>query len=259
MVGGEGRGLNGRPVRLATFNIQHGRGSSGVELASLRRACADLGADVLALQEVDVGTRRVGAADLASEVAEACAMAADFGATVQLPPGEFGNALLVRGVLEDVERIPLPEWPGGEPRGALLAAAVLDAGPRLSVAACHLGLGRRRRQREAVVQLRAVVHELSARPPPRALLGDLNLDVGEVEPLVEAAGLTLAGGPPTHPAHRPSRRIDHVAVAGLTVTAVVVARAPVSDHRPLLVEAVTSTPDVPDAAGARPTGLKGRD
>lgn len=231
-------------MRLISFNIQHGcadgpgrRGA--VDLHALRLVCAAFRADVLALQEVDVGTRRVGGADLAGEVAEACGMTVAFAPTVDLGPGKYGNALLVRGSLEDVERVHLPAWPGAEPRGALLGTAVLEAGARLSVAACHLGLGRQATE-EAPSQLATVAEMLAARPAPRALLGDLNLVPGEVAPVVEKAGFVLAGGPATHPAQRPSRRIDHVAVAGLTVNSVEVPRTPLSDHRPLVVDAVAT-------------------
>lgn len=233
-------------MRLVSFNIRHGRRRGRVDVGALRRACRALGADVLALQEVDVGTTRVAGANLASEVAEACAMEATFIATLAMGPGHYGNALLVRGALEDVAALALPAWPGNEARGAVLATAVVAGGARLSVAGCHLGLGLPRPETatgpatEAEVQLAAVLAGLAERPAPRALLGDLNLSPDRVGPLVASAGMALAGGPPTYPARRPSRRIDHAALAGMEPTAVTVPRVPVSDHRPLVVEAELS-------------------
>ncbi len=230
-----------RLVRLATFNIRHARSPSGkVDVAALRQACAGLQADVLALQEVDVATERVAGADLAAEAAEACAAVHAFGPTMQRQPGEYGNALLVRGVLEDVETLALPRWQRAEPRGAVLATAVLADVGRLSVAACHLGLGGGPMGSEAKTQLVDVLGHLGRRPPPRVVLGDFNLSGRRARPLVEATGMVLAAAPPTFPARFPVRRIDHVGLAGLTPRRVAVARAPVSDHRPLVVEAVTS-------------------
>ena len=230
-----------RLVRLATFNIRHAARPSGkVDVVALRQACADLQADVLALQEVDVATERVAGADLAAEAAEACAAVHAFGATIQRHPGEYGNAVLVRGGLEDVEVLVLPRWQHAEPRGAVLATAVLADMGRLSVAACHLGLHGRPMGSEARGQLVDVLAHLRQRPPPRVVLGDFNLSARRARPLLEATGMALAGGPATFPARLPVRRIDHVGLAELTPRRVVVPRAPVSDHRPLVVEAVTS-------------------
>lgn len=225
-------------MRLVTWNIQHGRRpEGGFDVGLLRRSCAALGADVLALQEVDVGSLRSHRADLVDEVADACGMAAVFGPARRLADrGHYGNALLVRGALEDTEVQVLPCQPGREARVAVLATAVLEGGLRLSVAVCHLGL-----KGEGLDQLPPLLDALAARPLPRAMLGDLNLRPGRVGPLVAAAGMRLVGGEDlTFPAHDPDRRIDHVALAGLVETAVVVPHLPVSDHRPLVVEAEQS-------------------
>jgi endonuclease/exonuclease/phosphatase family metal-dependent hydrolase len=208
-------------LRLVTWNVQHGRRADGVvDVALVARCCAALAPDVLALQEVDVGAARSGRFDMVAKVAEATGMAATFAPALDLPGGgRYGNALLVRGALEDVEVLRLPG--GGEPRVAVLARA---AG--VTVAATHLGLAG-----VAELQLPAITDALNERPPPRALLGDLNLE----RPDVEGLDLVDRGGP-TFPALRPRIRIDHVALLGLLPDAVVVPRVPVSDHRPLVVE-----------------------
>ena len=58
----------------------------------------------------------------------------------------------------------------------------------------------------------------------------------DVDAPLQRAGFELAGGGPTEPAHDPRQRIDHVAVAGLAIGPVTIGDAPVSDHRPLIVE-----------------------
>jgi endonuclease/exonuclease/phosphatase family metal-dependent hydrolase len=68
------------------------------------------------------------------------------------------------------------------------------------------------------------------------LLGDLNLGPEVVEPAVAAAGYELAPTPATFPAEEPRRRIDYVAVAGLTVAGARVPRVPLSDHRPVIAD-----------------------
>jgi endonuclease/exonuclease/phosphatase family metal-dependent hydrolase len=65
-------------VRLATFNILHGRAFDGgpVPTERLVEACASLDADVLALQEVDRGQPRSGGVDQTAAVAEGMGAAA---------------------------------------------------------------------------------------------------------------------------------------------------------------------------------------
>ena len=217
-----------------TWNILHGRRQGGpVDRALLRRSCAALGADVLGVQEVDVGTLRVGGADLVAEMAEAAEMASTFASVRSLAGGgRVGNALLVRGRLFDGEVLLLPGSKGTERRCAAVAGAELADGARLSVAVCHLGI-----RGEGSQQLPAVLAALAERPGPRVLLGDLNLRPDAVAPAVESAGFRLVGGDLTFPADRPDRRIDHVALDGLVESAVVTPLLPVSDHRALVVEA----------------------
>ena len=201
--------------------------------------CAGLGADVLALQELDVRVPRSGLADQAAATARATGMAHAFGSARRVGGvGLYGNALLARDSVEDVDVVTLPSRRVREPRVALVATAVTGR-HRLSAAATHLSTD----GEEAREQLRAVLEALSARPPPRALLGDLNLAPADVQPAVEAAGMVLVDpGPPTYPAGSPRSRIDHIAVSGLAVTGVeVLPPAPVSDHRALRADVSAAT------------------
>lgn len=214
-------------ARLISFNIQHGRTRAGaVDIDALARACASFDADVLALQEVDDLVPRSGRIDVAERVAEATGMTHAFGEAMKLGRrARYGNALLVRGGLQDVEVVALPHHPEREPRCAVIGRWA--EGP-MSVASCHLGL-----RGDAPAQLRVVVAALLERPGPHALLGDLNLDPRNV--MIE--GLTVLRSGPTFPAHRPRRTIDHIAVDGLdAVSITVLDEQPVSDHRPLAVE-----------------------
>lgn len=211
-------------LRLVTFNIQHGRRPDGeVDIDLLARCCAALRADVLALQEVDRNLRRSHDTDTAAVVAEATGMAHVFGAAIEVRGGEYGNALLVRGSIEDVEVVPLVDE---EPRCGILGTAVVGD-ERLSVCATHLGL-----RGQARDQLPQLLDRLRARPGPRVLLGDLNLDPEDVV----APGFTPVVSDATWPAGNPRRAIDHVLLDGLDETATLVVPLPVSDHRALVVE-----------------------
>ncbi|MGH2686338.1 MAG: endonuclease/exonuclease/phosphatase family protein, partial [Actinomycetota bacterium] len=214
--------------------IQHGRTPAGaVDVALLAEECASLHVDVLGLQEVDRGATRSGRADEAAEVAEAVGMACAFAEATSFEPGSaYGNALLVRGEVDDVEVRMLPGEEGDEPRALLLADVDVAGAGRLSVAVTHLSV----RPRVALRQLEAVVGALALRPLPRLMMGDLNLRPEAAWPILEDAGLTVVDAPPAFPAHRPDRVIDHVAGEGVSFGGVEVVHLRVSDHRALRVD-----------------------
>ncbi|HVL26637.1 MAG TPA: endonuclease/exonuclease/phosphatase family protein, partial [Acidimicrobiales bacterium] len=128
-------------MRVATFNIRHGETRDGVvDLRRLAAACEGLEADVLALHEVDRRMRRTRWADTPRRVGRRAGMARAFAPALRRGRlGRYGNALLARGAIGDVEalRFPSPR----EDRGAVLATVWVGGRP-LSVAATHLSVHR---------------------------------------------------------------------------------------------------------------------
>lgn len=219
-------------MRVTTFNIRHGESRGGqLNIRLLARTCAGFHADVLGLQEVDVGMRRSRWANLARRIAGTTEMSYAFGPALRRGWfGRYGNALLARGSLWDVEELPLPSV-AAEPRAALLAMAETHDGT-VSVASTHLSVHREERDQ----QLALVLEALNARPLPRLLLGDLNGPPEDVAALVRAAGLQILHAGPTFPARTPEKQIDYVVTAGLEVLEWSVPDTPMSDHRPLVAE-----------------------
>ena len=226
-----------RRLRVVSFNILHGQradGSGVVDLPLLRRSAAALEPDLLALQEVDVGVPRSGRRDQAAAVGEATNLSVVFGKAARVGGiGKYGNALLARGPITDVEVVPLPQAHRTNERRAAIVASV----DGISVCATHLSIHRP----EVHDQLRAVVDLLMTRPRPQVLVGDLNLRPEEVSPVVGAAGLELADPRvPTFPRNDPRMRIDHVAVSrDLRIADVQVVPTDSSDHCALVVEVET--------------------
>lgn len=227
-------------MRVATFNVCHGSDGRGtpVVVDRLAPACARLGADVLALQEVDRGRRRSSGVDQAALVADALGLDHVFGPALQVAgDGEYGNALFTVGRLADVEVLALPgprvrRRRPVEPRSVVLAT-VEAAGGTASVAATHLST----RPGVAVRQLWAAARALRRRPGPHVLLADANLGPRVVRAVVRPSGLRVVrDGGPSHPRRGPRVRIDQVAVAGLTVVGVAVVDLGISDHRAVVVE-----------------------
>jgi endonuclease/exonuclease/phosphatase family metal-dependent hydrolase len=254
-------------VRLATFNLLHGRSLSDgtVHAGRVTDAVAALDADILGLQEVDKAQPRSGLLDLTAIAAEAMhAPVHRFAAAVVGTPGEtwqpwrsdddnlhplYGIALLSRYPVLRWQLTRLPGAPirspvllgGGavallkdEPR--VLLAAVIDAptGP-MTVATTHLSFVPGWNLR----QLRHAVRALRALPAPRVLLGDLNLPAAPVRAFT---GWRPLGRAATYPSTVPRAQLDHVLLdpRGSSslgrVIQVCTPRVGVSDHRPLVVQ-----------------------
>lgn len=154
---------------VASWNIHKGVGTDRRrDLGRTAAVIAELGADVLALQEADTrfGTR-TGLLDLDR-------LHRDTGLVPVPVPGAgpahgwHGNVILAREAeLQDLHRVDLP---GLEPRGALMADLVIGGHP-LRVVGAHLGLLRSSRRAQAEMLL----HRLSALDDrPTLLMGDLN-------------------------------------------------------------------------------------
>jgi endonuclease/exonuclease/phosphatase family metal-dependent hydrolase len=253
-------------VRLATFNLLHGRSLSDgkVHADRVAAAVAGLDADVLGLQEVDRAQPRSGMLDLTAIAADAMhAGEHRFAAAVVGTPGEswqpwrstddnahplYGIALVSRWPVVRWQITQLPAAPirspvyvpkagllllKDEPR-VLLAAVLATPRGQMTVATTHLSFV----PGWNVRQLRAVVRALRVLPAPRVLLGDLNLPSGPVRAFT---GWRTLARLPTYPSPAPKAQLDHVLLdprGADRLGRVQGARTPevaVSDHRPLVV------------------------
>lgn len=214
---------------MATYNIRHGaRPGRPVSNRAMAAAVAGLGADVVALQEVDRRVVRSWFADQAAVAARRGGLAAHFAPARGLGPGgRYGNALLVRGRTLRTEVMALPG--GGEARVAVFAS-VVTGDSRLTVVSTHLQ-NRAAGADTAPRQLDALLAHLENWPTPWCVMGDLNLRDAAVLPALGAAGLRAAPTGPTFPADAPRVRIDWIAARGVEIVDAEVVEARASDHR----------------------------
>jgi endonuclease/exonuclease/phosphatase family metal-dependent hydrolase len=157
-------------LKVASYNIHKCRGVDGATRPDrIIGVIRELGADVIALQEVDRRFgRRAGLLD-PSAIERETGMQLLVQSDVSHRHGWHGNALLVRGEPKSYRRSRL-KLPGGEPRGAVVAELDLGEG-EFRVIAAHLGLFRLSR----VDQVSALLTAFRNLPAmPSILLGDLN-------------------------------------------------------------------------------------
>lgn len=192
-------------LRLATWNIHMSVGRDGRrDLNRTIEVIRRLEADVIGLQEVDNFCQDD--RDDMALLAAGTGFEVTAGPTMRKPTGDYGNALLTRLPVLDVEREEI-SVPRREPRGLLIAH--LDwQGERLQVAVTHLGL----RAAERRTQVRQLIRHLSGKDrSPLILLGDFNEWLFWGRPLRwlhHHFGRTRS--PATFPSGWPLFRLDHI-------------------------------------------------
>jgi endonuclease/exonuclease/phosphatase family metal-dependent hydrolase len=220
---------------LASLNLHGGRRRDGSPF-SVKHACAGLGADVIALQEVwlpDGGPDEVGAAaaalgaaarhePLATGVSLALLRIAEAAA-----PGSWGLAVVTALPVVSHDTIPLGRGPGDPfPRASQVVTVRSPGGTPLRIVNTHLT-----HRYTSPLQLLRLVRRLGPPGTPTVIVGDLNLP-GPVSGL--AAGYSPAVTGRTFPAHRPLLQLDHMlAGRGVTARSGEVAAPAGSDHLPI--------------------------
>jgi len=229
-------------LHVLTYNIHHGAGLDGkIDLERIAKVIRESQADLVALQEVDRGTRRASDADQPAILAKLAGMQAVFEKNINIQDGEYGNAVLSRRPIEAYQNHLLPRFGESEQRG-LLEVHVRLGRRKLVFLATHLD--HRGDDTERLASM-ARVQELSARlgDVPVILAGDLNA-TPDSRVMVEAAGWlrdtadVAEGVPLSFPANQPDRRIDYILYRDdpqmRCVAYRVLPEAVASDHRPVL-------------------------
>jgi endonuclease/exonuclease/phosphatase family metal-dependent hydrolase len=218
--------------RIATWNI---RAARSAPVAAIARELKAMQADVIALQEVDVRTRRTGFVDEPAALATALGFHYVFAASIKWDEGDYGLAILSRWPLTEVRRHRLTATGAAEPRIVLEATVCADGRPlRLFN---HHADGRVASRRIGFAELREILqadvgHGL-------LVLGDFNEhpDAPGVRSLIDAGLVDLGADDNADTAD--SGRIDYLLADGplarLTSKARVW-RTDKSDHNAVLVD-----------------------
>ena len=225
-------------LRVMTYNIRGARGSDNrIDLDRIAGVIAPFGADIVALQEVDVNRARSGRIDQAHQLGQRLGMTVQFGPTVESGTERYGIATLTRLPILASRQLRLPRRELREPRCALVTR--LDwRGTELDMINTHLST----QMSERGEQLAALLAALGADHAPETILaGDFNCTPWS-RPFRQLCGdLRSVASPRSWPAQLPVVPIDHILVRGrLRVVRSGRWRGPgvrrASDHVPVVAE-----------------------
>ncbi|WP_245189703.1 endonuclease/exonuclease/phosphatase family protein [Lunatimonas salinarum] len=236
--------MHAQEVAVLSYNIHHCNPPSKpgkIEVEAIAQVILDSGADLVALQEVDVYTVRSGTAlHQAKKLGELTGMHWFFYKSIDHAGGEYGNALLSRFPIIDRGGFSLPNDPDTEPRTAIFIDVKLPGGQEITFAGTHLEF-----KREAVTlrQAEALVSFFDERPPkPIILAGDFNAEaskspIGYLDRHFSRS--CKEGCSPTSPQINPNKEIDFIMVkpprAFQIASHRVIEETYASDHLPVLV------------------------
>ena len=238
-------------LRVATYNVHGCVGIDGQRSESrIAEVIASMPADIVGLQELDLGRPRSAHADQAALIATQLGWKYHFHPAMRSGEEQYGNAIVSRFPIElkrATEMPGMPPWYCREQRIAIWMQAQTDLGP-VHIINSHFGLGRSERRLQA--KLLVGPTWLGSVPPdePAILLGDFNsvrtsrayqligTHLRDVRALVRPQEAFR-----TFPTRFPSLAVDHIFVnAALYPTQLSVHRTPLarlaSDHFPLVCE-----------------------
>jgi endonuclease/exonuclease/phosphatase family metal-dependent hydrolase len=239
-------------LKVLTYNVHSCIGTDRrVDPERIAEVIAQSGADIIALQELDVGRSRTGGVDQAHMIASLLKMEAHFHPALHVEEEQYGDAILTAFPTQLMKAGPLPSI--GETRGAIWVRIDI-AGRSFNVLNTHLGLSNRDRVRQVEMLLGPQwIADSAFQGAPSVICGDFNAIPASRAYKMMAKGFTdaqhvISAKPrPTFPSRFPMLRIDHMFVSKeLEATSATVIANPLtrraSDHLPLLTSIRTTHP-----------------
>ncbi|WP_316806250.1 endonuclease/exonuclease/phosphatase family protein [Pedobacter agri] len=236
---------NPNEIRVLSYNIHHANPPSKskeglIDIDAIAKVIASQSPDLVALQEVDVNTKRSGNINEAVLLATKLKMNFYFFKAIDHDGGDYGVAILSRYPLSDPQtyRLPNNQDPKAEPRILGMGTASLPDGRKIRFAATHLDAQRPEENR--MMQVKEINRITESESLPLILAGDLNADPNSESIKIfdqqfvrscEACGFTI-------PVINPRHTIDHIAYKKgnnfKVISHQVINETYASDHLPVL-------------------------
>lgn len=233
-----------RPLKVLCYNIHHANPPSKpglIDLPAIAKVINNSGADLVALQELDINNTRSGKElNQIAELGRLTGMNFFFVKSIDFGGGEYGVGILSKFPIlkTDSLRLPMKEGIGGEPRVVAIVTVAPSKGKELIFASTHLDLKAENR----VLQSQAIIEKLGKTKTPVVLCGDFNAtpDSEVIANLDKYFKRSSIPNGLTIPQINPTEEIDFVMfrpAKKFKVTKHVVIDEPyASDHLPLYIE-----------------------
>lgn len=229
-------------INVLTYNLHHCNpptAGTTIDVDTIAGVIRKLNPDIVALQEVDVRTKRSGGIDQAAMLGEKTGMKPYFFKAIDHDGGEYGVAILSKLPVSEFRQYPLPTVPEskGEPR--ILATVILKGkdGKNLLFACTHLDAQSNPQNR--LLQIKEIISVLKNTQLPVIIAGDLNAATGSevINIFDENFKRTCDACAFTIPVTRPNKTIDFIGYAPASVFSVdkheVINETYASNHLPV--------------------------
>ncbi|MGV3502705.1 MAG: endonuclease/exonuclease/phosphatase family protein [Adhaeribacter sp.] len=236
----------GKTLRVMAYNIHHcnppSKEESGeIDLEAIVSAIRQQKPDLVALQEVDVNTKRSGPVNQATEIGKRLGMQAYFAKALDYTGGEYGVAILSKYPLSETSVLRLP--PGADPKSEqrVLASGkvTLPGGLVIRFGSTHLDV-RNAQTREA--QVREIAAFAARHKEPFIVAGDFNAtpESSAIQVLDQHFTRSCQQCDFTIPVINPKRVIDFIAFSKNSpfkaLSTQVIPERYASDHLPVVAE-----------------------
>ena len=162
-------------INVATYNICHGR-YADLDWSRIASAIQEADADIVGLQEIDMGTNRIGGLDTVAALTAATGLThALFVPAMDFDGGQYGTAILSRYPIAAAEYHPLPSA-HYEPRA--FGCVTLDLGEGRTVAFLNTHLSYESAEQQSI-QMAYLADWMAGHLPadiPAVLTGDFNTE-----------------------------------------------------------------------------------
>ena len=233
-------------IRIMAYNIHHANPPSKpdfIDIEAVVDVIKKVDPDIVALQEVDVGTERSGSVNQAKKIAEQLKMNYFFAKAIDYDGGQYGVAILSKFPLTETKiyRLPTKASTNGEPRILATSYITLANGCKIKFGSTHLDAQQDGTNR--LLQMDKITALAKDEEMPLIIAGDFNAIPGSdvVNKLDTYFKRTCESCPFTSSAQNPRRVIDFIALrhpfgSFQVVEHKVINETYASDHFPIVAE-----------------------
>jgi endonuclease/exonuclease/phosphatase family metal-dependent hydrolase len=235
-----------RTIKVLSYNIHHANPPAKpgvIDIAAIAQVIKTCQPHLVALQEVDVQTKRSGdTLNQAKALAALTGMYHFFGKAINYDGGEYGVAILSKYPIKDVKvhQLPSDTATHGEPRILLVTAVTLPGGNIIHFANTHMDAQRSAVNRE--LQIKKILEITAGIKTPIIIAGDFNAtpESSVIQQLDQRFSRTCNTCGFTIPNINPNKTIDFIAFTPASTFTVVkhevIPEHHASDHLPVLAE-----------------------